>query len=253
MHPFMYNQRYRPVYSPEVDTGGGTPEGGGQTPPGSEIKTGEENNQEGQIDFNKGIWQNKDAKDANKEGNKTLTPEELDAKKKSSREFMTNYINELGLTKGIDFSKLASDDESVSVIQEAFNTFGNNVMMAAMQTANQMITNKMQVAIDAAVEKATGSINAGNSFSQMHEKLEYTKNPNVKPIAEQALVSFMNGGQDLPQAITSVDTFMDSMGDHIDKSKNRPPRIRPGNGQFNSPDPSDDEDWVSYISGGTAG
>lgn len=215
-----------------------------------ENKDKEENNQDGNFDFNKSLWQD-DPEKTDDDPNKQEPTFDPDKKKKAS-EFVNEHIKSLGLLKDIDFTSMSDGNGfNVENVQKGFDKLAENLYLSVMRDSNKVATNKINAAVKEAVAKSTSEVDITNAFSRMEARLPATKNPNIAPIAQQALNKFRNKGQSVEEAINNVDKFLKATAAEVTNNRaDDPPPRRPGSGSFGvnqSDSPPPVEDWEAYL------
>jgi len=62
----------------------------------------------------------------------------------------------------------------------------------------------LEAAVESAVEKSTGKMNTNQAVSRMHDKLSFTNDEVIEPVAKAMLAGFIRQGQRVDEAIASV-------------------------------------------------
>lgn len=218
-------------------------------------KNDDKNNQDNKFDFTKSIWQDDvtDTSDKDDDDKNKKTSEFDPDKDKRASEFVNQHIQSLGLLKDVDFeSMLGEDGLSTDNLKKGFERLSANMYMSFMRDSSKVTTNKIEAAVKRAVTESTEEINTTTAYRRMEERLPATKNPNIAPIAQQALNKFRAKGQTLEEGIDSVKKFLKATADEVTNTRadDEPPPRRPGSGQFgvNQPDATPPvEDWEVYL------
>ncbi len=162
------------------------------------------------------------------------------------------------MTNGIDANKVVEDLQNgdVGAFESALKSVAANAYTAAMQQTNILLETKIEEATKLATEQASSSLNANLAVSQMQQKLEFTKDPDIEPMAKAALSQALKRGDDVETAIASVEKFFMKAAGNISKAMRPPSSTNSGgNPQFpsdannnNSGHASHDE-WLAVLTG----
>lgn len=260
MHPHVYNMmRNRALRAPEGAGGGGTgvasnPRPQQQQKPtvlkedvGNEV---DEENSSGDFSLDKGnIWEQPEGngertqdvtgKDADRQNGEAAVMEGFDAfvakknwKFELTPEDIQNFV-EKGDSKGLAAALQKSQRE---------------MYRETMLDSSRMVNSAIDRAVDKAVQKATGNFQTDKAKDTLRRVVPLANNPNVAPIAEAIMSTFIKKGQSHADAASNVSKVFNAIRGVKGKDigVDDPPRDR--NGNRGGAAQNDDEDMIDWMS-----
>ncbi len=257
-HPGLMSvlAKSRVVFAPEGETGTGTEETRTQENTNNGNNQNNNNNiQDNNDNFDK-LWQ--DEADNTDQGKKSTTQQQTQPENVSDNSTQFNdYIATINFMEGVDLPKIAEELNTgkTDSMQDAFTKVGQNAYKRALADGAKIMDHKISQAVEQAVQKAGVNVNANMAVSTMEQRLGYTKDPAMSPIAKAVLAQLMKKGKSLDDAVQGVDKYFARTAQLLNKNKNAP-HGRPGNRGFNTRDNNnvqsddgdeEDLDWMELL------
>jgi len=226
----------------------------------NESEQGSQTNNEDNVDEFENFWQlDKDNTDQSTASNFQSQSQNQNGQD-PSRDRFREHLDTLDFMKNVDMDKLRQDFENGSAenLPTAMKTVAENAYTQALIDSSKVMDQKVEKAVEQAVQKSRNEIGSHQMKEFMEEQLSFTKDPAIGPIArgvmQQALQK--NGG-DKWKALETVKNFFERASKVTSKDLGfeQVPRGRPRNNSGNNPGPSrgqrtdDDEmDWLKILS-----
>ena len=244
-----------------VDPNAGSVPNAGEKPasqePGQEGQQQQQDNKQDNVDDIAKIWENPDNKD---EGQQQQQQEPV-VNRQDAGQVIADHITSLNLVPAI------SSEVQQEFVNGDFTGLSNivegavgNVYKQLLKDTSTIMDNKIKDGIKNAVSQSGNINNASAAISLMEERMAFTKDPAISPVAKVTLGRALKSGQDVDTAINTVKRFFERASDLSSGKPKRggPPASRPNsrptntNRQVNTPntnDEFDDEnsDWASFL------
>lgn len=223
------------------------------------------NNNQNNVDPFATIWQTESAEAGEHSQNDQQNQNNQQSQNRNDQntqqpgDFFNNYLKDLNFLEGINTQEIAQkltegDAESLG---NTLNSIGRAAYGKAIVDANKIIEARVAKAVDEAVAKSSAHMSTDMAMRTMQERLPFTKQPAIQPVAATIMAQLMRKGDDVDKAIANTGEFFK----HIyklsakDLGLNKPPRATPGSGnQRNIVEELDDaesgEDWLKVLTDG---
>jgi len=173
-----------------------------------------------------------------------------------------DHFNSLQIGAGFDMQGLADDirEGGVEQLNNFANVLAKDVYKAAMVQSNKLMANKVQEAVDLAVNKSSGEFNASMATRELNGALPFTSEPEIKPIADAIFARFVKNGSTVKESINKTKEYFEHTFKVARKQLEiQPPNAKPGSGGFggssnNFVDEDEDNlpDWLDILGGGSS-
>ncbi len=153
------------------------------------------------------------------------TPEQI-------RTALDSHIQGMNLMEGVDTDAIMQglSESNPEALVGALKSTAENTVRNLIPTMAQLIDNKVESAMEAAVSQARGATQADLAFQKMGEKLPFTKGKAISPVARAVMKQAMAQGKSEDEAVDFVSSFFKEV--HRTSAKDlgiqTPPRNRPG-------------------------
>lgn len=263
MHHFLYNKMKM-----MADTGtgsGGTGTAGGQQ---TGTQGTEQNGQAGQQQARKPDENNSDGfdldavniwdqpKDQNQNrgnsGNNNNNNNNNNGGQQQQTGGFDNYINSLNFDFAMPQDDLAKFVQSgdVSGMAKAMAAHGRQVYKQALTDSVKLSQNMVEAAVQKAIKGAGMNYQTDKSIGYLEAQMPIAKNPNVAPIAQSILGTFMKKGMKLEEAVESTKKVFGAIRSKANTDFGLPPRSsNSSNRGRNTVEADDDEsgiDWAEF-------
>lgn len=170
----------------------------------------------------------------------------------------TEYVNGLNFNtpqlSQEDATKIMQGD--MSPLQNMMTSMARNIYTQAMMDANKVIQKQVERGVNDAVSKSTTTVKADNFVSKMNDRLPFTKDENIAPVAKSVMSRFIGMGQDLDTAIGNTAKYFQSIsdkaGEHLSQGNSRGNGSRPGAQGFQANRGQQEPDWLPFMMGDSA-
>lgn len=217
-----------------------------------------QNNDQNNDDEFRNLWQTDDDTNNNNQNNQqqnNLNNQQQQQQQQSPQDVLDNHIKNLPLDVNIDPQKLSQElqEGNFTGLQSLLRESAQNAYKSAMVDANKIIKNKVEEAVDQAVQKAQGLNKADAAINAMNTRFPFTKDEAIKPVADAVLNQFLKKGASLDDAIEKVGQFHRRIIDKAHKEVRTPDdsKFRSGatdlNMNFGDDDNQDEPDWVNIL------
>lgn len=169
---------------------------------------------------------------------------------------MADYLDGLGLGEFTlsDADKAAiQSGEGLDALVSNINQRIQRAHTSALSNASKLIDARVSAAVDKAVEKSKSFYQGEQLRGVLHEKLPFTKDDVIGPIAETVMRRLMEKGADVTQAIAGTEKFFNRVQTKMDPTY-VPPNANTRQGFRQSAVPKagpsgENESWLSVLSG----
>jgi len=222
------------------------------------------NNNNNNNDSHLGIWDdNDDNNDANNKGNGGNNNNGNNNNNNSNNnpppdpnKQFDDFISSLDLDAKVApdiLEKLQNGD--MSVLPDILKSSAQQAVKASMLNMSKIINNRMEEIVERAVKKANTDRNTDGLVEYMHSELEFTKDPDLAPVAKSVLGRALKKGQSREEAVKTVRRYFEKTSTHFNKVTNAGGANRNNNGAPNGnrgfQNYEDSEDWLSFLRGDT--
>lgn len=216
----------------------------------------QQDNNENNVDDLALIWQNPE----NKEDTNSGQQQQQSVTQQDAGDVIANHIQSLNLVPKIsnDIAEQVMQGDA-SGLQDIIDTAIGNLYKQVLRDTSLIADKKIQDGVTKAVSQSSTMVNANAAVNLMHERLAFTKDPAIAPVAKVTLGRAIKAGQDVDQAIDTVKRFFNRATELSTGGKNRPPKGRPNSrpnnaSQMNMDDGvdefNDDSDWENFLTAG---
>ncbi len=225
---------------------------------GQQQQQQQQDNKQDNVDDIAKIWENPD----NNQQQQQQQTQEPVVNRQDAGQVIADHIAGLNLVPAItnevqeqfvnnDFSGLSG------IVEEAVG----NVYKQLLKDTSTIMDNKIKDGIKSAVSQSGNVTNATAAISLMEERMAFTKDPAISPVAKVILGRALKSGQDVDTGIDTVKRFFEKSSELSTGKPKRggPPEGRPNsrpintNRQINTKDNNDDftdeenADWASFL------
>lgn len=253
----------------ETGTNGGGPNGNNAGEQNGNVQQGgqtqnQPNNEQNYFDPNANIWEN--AEDGSgggngnsadgQNGNQSGQPGQQQQPPNPRNQALENLNAHID---GVDFGlnltpeQLQAENAHENV-QNAISNGLKSVYRNVLLDVGRIVTQSNEKLSSQIMSQVQGRTSADKAVSFMQDKLPFTKDQNVSPVAEATLTAFLKKGKTVEQAVEGVKQFFA----HVHKTSAKDlgianaPKGMPGSSGFNGSANEDDGngiDWTKLLSG----
>lgn len=243
----------------EGEAGGAGGGGNGNPPPdktndkGGAGNNANNKNNSGDFSLEEGnIWEQPRTED----GNNKRQPNGNEANRANNDETVMRGFDDFVAKKNWKFELGAEDIQKfvqngdITGLQNAILKSQREMYRETMLDSSKMVNAAIDRAVNAAVERATGNFQTDKAKTTLQTVVPLAKNPNVAPIAEAIMSTFIKKGQDHDTAARNVSKVFDAIRNVKGKDigVEDPPRGRNDTRGSRAADDGDEEliDWLSF-------
>lgn len=240
MHKWFLHNRL-PMF--DIENGGGS--GGSIGIQQHKIPNqGQESNTEDNDDITENFWQNDDDGQEDRPD-----PEEIRQQEEKVLTGFQQYVDRLNLVPDdVDLDTII-DNRDKEGFKNILKQVGANAYRNAVLDVNKIVEAKIPRLIDEAVKRATGTVHAHGAIEKMFDKLPYTKDPALRPVAEQVLSQAVKRNKgDLSRALSDVERYFKRTAE-LAGGGNSNGNSRSGRGGSNNKSSDQEVDWMKLLGG----
>lgn len=106
------------------------------------------------------------------------------------------YYAQTGLYQNLDFNQFQKDvmENNAEGVASFMQQMSENAVNVAILSSQKLIRSAVDKAVADASDNATARVRNDMATESMHQQLEFTRNPAIKPVAEQVLNGFIAQG-----------------------------------------------------------
>jgi len=214
-------------------------------------------NKSSNVDLQKNIWEPK-TEETQTDNQTSQQQQPQPAQQQDPAQAMQDHLASLNLMQDIDMAKIESEivQGSTESLQNAFKSVGENVYKAALTQVNQLVDSKLEKVKQESIREANASVDAKSAIREMNQKIPFTEDPNIAPVAQAALNSFLAKDLSLPEAIKATAKYFDNVSAQVNTAKDFSGN-QPGESGFNSSQQNNNkskqsshDDWISILTQG---
>ena len=174
------------------------------------------------------------------------------------------YYAQTGLYQNLDFGQFQKDvaEGNAEGMTQFMQQLSENAVNVAILSSQKLIKGAVDKAVSDASDNATARVRNDMAVEMMHQQMEFTRNPAIKPMAEQVLNGFIAQGNDATKAVELTKQYFDATAKAMG-FQNSNNGQRPGNRGFNGAPPMNgnnnpaggagaDDDWLDILTGQTS-
>lgn len=155
------------------------------------------------------------------------------------------YLQKVGLTKteftDADITKFQEDPRGyLSALEDRII----KSHVEGMRGADTLMTNKIQKAVEEAVNKSKGFYEQREIQDLLTTKYPYMSKPEVGPVAQTVMQRLLDKGMTRDQALEGTDKFFKRIGTYANE-----PNANRNDGYRRTPQASSDDNWVDALRG----
>lgn len=249
----MFKLKYRIC---EENAGNGDGAGGGGQPNRQQNQNNAQNNAQNNLSPYADLWQTAN-NESNQGNNQQQTTQSNNQGQPDPNKVMSDHIASLKLAAGVDTDAIMSGlrDGDPTALQSAFESVAAKAYQSAITTMNSVVEQRVKKAVEEASNNASSSVNTNLAIRELNEKLPFTAEPEVAPIAKAVFMQMMKKGKSVQEAISETGKYFG----HVSKIASKfvdttPPQSRSGANSFNrqqsNNNSNDNEpDWMSILGG----
>lgn len=169
----------------------------------------------------------------------------------SPDEVFNQHFQSLNLDAGLDVEGVITDIQSgkPDALASYTEQLTKNVYRATLAQTSKMMDLKVAKAVEQATTQASGEFNSTLALNELNEKLPFTTDAAIKPIADGVFSRFIKQGKPVNEAIGLTKQYFERMfkmsGDYLDTV----PADTGNSRRFGASGADEDIDWLDVLSG----
>ena len=169
----------------------------------------------------------------------------------SPDEVFNQHFESLNLDAGLDVEGVIIDIQNgkPDALASYTEQLTKNVYRATLAQTSKMMDLKVAKAVEQATTQANGEFNSTLALNELNEKLPFTKDAAIKPIADGVFSRFIKQGKPVGEAIGLTKQYFERMfkmsGDYLDTV----PADTNESRRFGASGADEDVDWLDVLSG----